>query len=88
MDNTKQLKSINLKIENLSKEKLDVEKELEQLRNQEKKIQQVLNQEERKKRNHRLIVRGAMLESYIEGAEHKTNEEIQEILGKVFLNVS
>lgn len=33
MENAKQLKSINQKIENLSKEKAEVEKELEQLRN-------------------------------------------------------
>lgn len=29
-----------------------------------------------------------MLETYIEGAEYKTNEEIREILDKVFLNIS
>ena len=33
MENAKQLKSINQRIENLSKEKAEVEKELEQLRN-------------------------------------------------------
>ena len=34
------------------------------------------------------MIRGAMLETYIEDAEHKTNEEIREILDKVFLNIS
>ena len=88
MDNGKQLQAINQQIETLSIEKSQVEKELEQLKNQEKKLRRVSSQEERKKRNHRLIVRGTMLESYIEGAEHKTNEEIQEVLYKVFLNIS
>ena len=39
---------------------------------------------ERKKRNHRLIERGAILESFIEGASEKTNEEIKDILQKAF----
>ncbi|MFM1525170.1 MULTISPECIES: hypothetical protein [Helcococcus] len=39
---------------------------------------------EQKKRNHRLIVRGVILESFIEGAEEKIEEEIKTILEKVF----
>lgn len=88
MNREKNLKTINQEIENLSKEKLEIEKELEQLKNQEKKIKRAISQEERKKRTKRLIVRGAILESYIEGVEEKTNEEIQEILDKLFLNIS
>ncbi|WP_455906129.1 DUF3847 domain-containing protein [Fusobacterium polymorphum] len=40
--------------------------------------------EERKKRNHRLIERGAILESFIEGASEKSNEEIKAILQRAF----
>ncbi|MGF7405121.1 DUF3847 domain-containing protein [Campylobacter concisus] len=40
--------------------------------------------EERKKRNHRLIERGAILESLIEGASEKSNEEIKAILQRAF----
>ena len=38
MDNAKQLKSINQMIENLTRDKSELEKELKQLKNQEKKI--------------------------------------------------
>ena len=37
-----------------------------------------------KKRNHRLIERGAILESLIEGASEKSNEEIKAILQRAF----
>jgi hypothetical protein len=37
-----------------------------------------------KKRTHRLIERGAILESLIEGASEKGNEEIKEILQRAF----
>ena len=60
------------------------EKKLVQLKNQEKKIRKQASFEERKKRNHRLIERGAILESFIEGASDKTNEEIKDILQKAF----
>ena len=33
---------------------------------------------------HRLIEHGAILESFIEGASEKSNEEIKDILQKVF----
>ena len=39
---------------------------------------------ERKKRNHRLIVRGAILEDFIEGAEEKSKEEFISILENTF----
>lgn len=43
--------------------------------------------ERAEKRNHRLITRGAMLESFIENAEELTNEDIK-ILLKVAFNTS
>ena len=48
-------------------EKEKYEKQLSQLKNQEKKLKKMASLEERKKRTHRLIERGAILESFIEG---------------------
>ena len=58
----------------------DTEERLRQLKNQEQKI---LNQDivkRRKERTHRLIKRGAILESLIENAEKLTDEEIKILL--------
>ena len=55
-----------------------------QLKNQEKKIRNRASLEERKKRNYRLIERGAILESFIEGASEKSNQEIKDILQRAF----
>ncbi|RAV73106.1 DUF3847 domain-containing protein [Aerococcus tenax] len=58
----------------------DTEERLRQLKNQENKI---LNQDivkRRKERTHRLITRGAILESLIENAEELTDEEIKILL--------
>ena len=55
----------------------DTEERLKQLKNQEKKI---LNQDivkRRKERTHRLIIRGAILESLIENTEELTDQEIK-----------
>jgi len=87
IDNSKRLAQVNEDINKLLTEKKKTEKELDQLKNQEKKIRRKKSIEERKKRNHRLIQRGAILESYIDKADEKTNEEIQVILDKVFLNL-
>ena len=66
------------------KDKIDyTEERLRQLKNQEKKI---LNQDivkRRKERTHRLITRGAILESLIENAEELTDEEIKILLEEV-----
>lgn len=87
MENTKRLNRVKDEIESLLAEKERYEIELQQLKNQEKKIKRQISQDERKKRTRRLIERGAILESYIEGAEEKSNEEIQDILDKAFLNI-
>ncbi|MGF3114317.1 DUF3847 domain-containing protein [Facklamia sp. P12937] len=87
MKNTKRLNQVKYEIENLLEEKEKCEFELEQLKNQEKKTKRQISQRERKKRTKRLIERGAILESYIEKAEEKSNDEIIEILDKVFLNM-
>ncbi|UHR02021.1 DUF3847 domain-containing protein [Peptoniphilus sp. GNH] len=55
----------------------DKEERLRQLKNQEKKILKQDIIKRRKERTHRLITRGAILESLIENAEELTDEEIK-----------
>ena len=58
----------------------DTEKRLRQLKNQEQKILKQDIVKRRKDRTHRLIIRGAILESLIENAEELTDEEIKILL--------
>ena len=58
----------------------DTEERLRQLKNQEKKILKQDIVKRRKERTHRLITRGANLESLIENAEELTDEEIKILL--------
>ena len=58
----------------------DTEEQLRQLKNQEKKILKQDIVKRRKERTHRLITRGAILESLIENAEELTDEEIKNLL--------
>ena len=58
----------------------DKEERLRQLKNQEKKILKQDIVKKRKERTHRLITRGAILESLIENAEELTDEEIKILL--------
>ena len=58
----------------------DTEERLWQLKNQEKKILKQDIIKRRKERTHRLITRGAILESLIENAEELTDEEIKILL--------
>ena len=58
----------------------DTEERLRQLKNQEKKILKQDIEKIRKERTHRLITRGAILESFIENAEELTDEEIKILL--------
>ncbi len=63
------------------KEKInDTEERLRQLKNQEKKILKQDIEKRRKERTHRLITRGAILESLIENVEELTDKEIKIIL--------
>ena len=84
MDNKTELEKVKAEIESKQEEKEKYEKKLAQLKNQEKKLKRMASIAERKKRNHRLIERGAILESFIEGASEKANEEIKDILQKAF----
>ena len=58
----------------------DTEERLRQLKSQEKKILKQDIVKKRKERTHRLITRGAILESLIENAEELTDEEIKILL--------
>lgn len=84
MDNKTELQKVKAEIESKQEEKEKYEKKLAQLQNREKQLKKMASLKERKKRSHRLIERGAILESFIEGASDKTNEEIKDILQNVF----
>ena len=58
----------------------NTEERLRQLKSQEKKILKQDIVKKRKERTHRLITRGAILESFIENAEELTDEEIKILL--------
>ena len=58
----------------------DTEERLRQLKNQEKKILKQDIEKRKKERTHRLITRGAILESLIENAEELTDEDIKILL--------
>ncbi|KKC20151.1 Protein of uncharacterised function (DUF3847) [Streptococcus sp. NCTC 11567] len=58
----------------------DTEERLRQLKNQEKKILKQDIIKRRKERTHRIITRGAILESLIANAEELTDEEIKILL--------
>ena len=58
----------------------DTEERLRQLKNQEKKMLKQDIEKRRKERTHRLITRGAILESLIENAKELTDEEIKILL--------
>ena len=73
-DNRTELQKVKSEIELKENELEKYEKKLVQLKNQEKKIRKQASLEER----------GAILESFIEGANEKSNEEIKAILQRAF----
>ena len=84
MANKVNLQKIKSEIETKQAELEKYEKKIVQLENREKQIKKIASIEGRKKRTHRLIERGAILESFIEGASEKSNEEIKGILQRIF----
>lgn len=56
------------------------EEEIRQLQNKRKKLLSQKKSEERKVRTHRLVGRGAILESLLEQPEQYTNEQIKGLL--------
>ena len=59
---------------------ISIEERIAQLENQRKQLIQKQKADERKARTKRLIERGAILESLIDGAEELTNDQISHIL--------
>ena len=61
--------------EELQSEIEDGKKKIRQFENREKMLRQKLSKEERRTRNHRLIVRGAVFESIVPEVKGMTDEE-------------
>ena len=59
-----------------------IQEQITQLENQKKKLIQQEKEAERKARTKRLIERGAILESLIDGADTLTNEQVKTFLVK------
>ena len=66
--------------EELQAEIEDGKKKIQQFENREKMLRQKLSKEERRTRSHRLIVRGAVLESIVPEAKTMTDEEAAALL--------
>ena len=66
--------------EELQAEIEDGKKKIRQFENREKMLRQKLSREERRERNHRLIVRGAVFESIVPEAKNMTDEEAAGLL--------
>ena len=67
-------------LEELTAEIEDGKKKIRQFENREKLLRQKLSREERRERNHRLIVRGAVFESIVPEAKGMTDEEAAALL--------
>ena len=66
--------------EELTAEIEDGKKKIRPFENREKLLRQKLSREERRERNHRLIVRGAVFESIVPEAKAMTDEEAAALL--------
>ena len=62
----------------------DIQKQIDQLKNQKKEVLAKEKAQARKERTRRLIQRGAILEQYLNGAENLTNDEVAEIVKYAF----
>ena len=80
MKKEKTLQEIQEQISELQEEKEKCDVKLKKLQNQGKKLEKLANEKERKRRNHRLIQRGSMVERVIKNPLIFTNEEIEELL--------
>ena len=74
------LQEVQEQISELQEEREKCDVKLKQLQNQGKKLEKLANEKERKRRNHRLIQRGLILERVIENPLLFTNEEIEKML--------
>lgn len=62
----------------------DIQKQIDQLKNQKKEVLAKEKAQARKERTRRLIQRGAILEQYLMEPEKLTNEQISEIVKYAF----
>lgn len=62
----------------------DIQKQIDQLKNQKKEVVAKEKAQARKERTRRLIQRGAILEQYLMEPEKLTNEQISEIVKYAF----
>ena len=74
------LQEVQEQISELQQEREKCDVKLKQLQNQGKKLEKLANEKERKRRNHRLIQRGLIVERVIENSLMFANEEIEELL--------
>lgn len=80
MKKEKTLQEVQEQISELQEEREKCDVKLKQLQNQGKKLEKLANEKERKRRNHRLIQRGLIVERVIKNPLIFTNEEIEELL--------
>jgi len=80
MKKEKTLQEVQEQISELQEEREKCDVKLKQLQNQGKKLEKLANEKERKRRNHRLIQRGLIVERVIENSLMFANEEIEELL--------
>ncbi|HEN0280689.1 TPA: DUF3847 domain-containing protein [Streptococcus agalactiae] len=80
MKKEKTLQEVQEQISELQEEREKCDVKLKQLENQGKKLEKLANEKERKRRNHRLIQRGLIVERVIENSLMFANEEIEELL--------
>ena len=74
------LQEVQEQIFELQEERQKCDVKLKKLQNQGKKLEKLANEKERKRRNHRLIQRGLIVERVIKNPLMFTNEEIEELL--------
>lgn len=80
MKKEKTLQEIQEQISELQEEKEKCDVKLKQLQNQGKKLEKLANERERKKRNHRLVQRGLIVERVVKNPLVFTDEEIEKLL--------
>ena len=80
MKKEKTLQEVQEQISELQQEREKCDVKLKQLQNQGKKLEKLANEKERKRRNHRLIQRGLIVERVIKNPIMFTNDEIEELL--------
>lgn len=80
MKKEKTLQEVQEQISELQEEREKCDVKLKQLQNQGKKLEKLANEKERKRRNHRLIQRGLIVERVIKKPLIFTNEEIEKLL--------